>query len=69
VLVRERQEVQEVSRRIGAGVELHDLVKSWGPIEAVRGINVSVQQGETVALREMSFDPTEALREFGINRG
>jgi ABC-2 type transport system ATP-binding protein len=39
-----------VSRRIGAGVELHDLAKSWGPVEAVRGVDISVQPGETVAL-------------------
>ena len=50
MLVRERQEVQEVSRRLGAGVELHDLVKSWGPIEAVRSVDITVQPGETVAL-------------------
>ena len=50
MLVRERQEVQEVSRRIGAGVELHELAKSWGPIEAVRGVSISVEPGETVAL-------------------
>jgi len=39
-----------VSRRVGAGIELHDLSKSWGPIEAVRGVSVAVQPGETVAL-------------------
>ena len=50
MLVRERQEVQEVPRRVGAGIELHDLSKSWGPIEAVRGVSISVQPGETVAL-------------------
>ncbi len=32
------------------GIELHDLAKSYGPIEAVRGIDVSVASGETVAL-------------------
>ncbi|HEX6788283.1 MAG TPA: ABC transporter ATP-binding protein [Gaiellaceae bacterium] len=37
-------------RRIGAGVELHDLAKSWGRVEAVRGVDISVQPGETVAL-------------------
>jgi ABC-2 type transport system ATP-binding protein len=39
-----------VSRRVSAGVELHDLSKSWGPIEAVRGIDITVDPGETVAL-------------------
>jgi ABC-2 type transport system ATP-binding protein len=41
-----------VSRRLtaAAGVELRDLAKSYGPIEAVRGIDVSVEPGETVAL-------------------
>ncbi len=33
-----------------AGIELHDLAKSYGPIEAVRGIDVSIAPGETVAL-------------------
>ena len=33
-----------------AGIELHDLAKSYGPIEAVRGIDVSIEPGETVAL-------------------
>jgi ABC-2 type transport system ATP-binding protein len=33
-----------------AGIELRDLAKSYGPIEAVRGIDVSVEPGETVAL-------------------
>ena len=33
-----------------AGIELHDLAKSYGPIEAVRGIDVSISPGETVAL-------------------
>jgi ABC-2 type transport system ATP-binding protein len=51
VLVRQRQEIQEVSRGVGpAGIELHDLAKSYGPIEAVRGIDVSIAPGETVAL-------------------
>ncbi len=51
MLVRQRQEVQEVSRGVGSGgIELHDLAKSYGQIEAVRGIDVSIAQGETVAL-------------------
>jgi ABC-2 type transport system ATP-binding protein len=50
VLVRERQEVQEVPRGVSPGIELHDLAKSYGRIEAVRGIDVSVEPGETVAL-------------------
>jgi ABC-2 type transport system ATP-binding protein len=51
VLVRQRQEIQEVSRGVSpAGIELHDLAKSYGPIEAVRGIDVSIEPGETVAL-------------------
>jgi ABC-2 type transport system ATP-binding protein len=51
VLVRKRQEVQEVPRGVSpAGIELRDLAKSYGPIEAVRGIDVSVEAGETVAL-------------------
>jgi ABC-2 type transport system ATP-binding protein len=33
-----------------AGIELHDLAKSYGRIEAVRGIDVSIAPGETVAL-------------------
>ena len=38
-------------RGIGpGGIELHDLAKSYGPIDAVRGIDVSVAPGETVAL-------------------
>jgi ABC-2 type transport system ATP-binding protein len=49
--VRERQEIQEVPRGVGPlGIELHDLAKSYGRIEAVRGIDVSVEPGETVAL-------------------
>jgi ABC-2 type transport system ATP-binding protein len=40
-----------VSRGLAAlGIELHDLAKSYGPIEAVRGIDVSIEPGETVAL-------------------
>jgi len=40
-----------VSRGVSpAGIELHDLAKSYGPIDAVRGIDVSVAPGETVAL-------------------
>ena len=51
MLVRKRQEIQEVSRRVSAaGIELHDLAKSYGPIEAVRGIDVAIEPGETVAL-------------------
>jgi ABC-2 type transport system ATP-binding protein len=50
VLVRERQEVQEVPRGVSPGIELHDLAKSYGKIEAVRGIDVSVEPGETVAV-------------------
>jgi ABC-2 type transport system ATP-binding protein len=51
MLVRQRQEVQEVPRGVSpAGVELHDLAKSYGSIEAVRGIDISVAPGETVAL-------------------
>ncbi len=51
MLVRQRQEIQEVSRGVSpAGIELHDLAKSYGPIDAVRGIDVSVAPGETVAL-------------------
>jgi ABC-2 type transport system ATP-binding protein len=41
-----------VSRSLtsSSGIELRDLAKSYGPIEAVRGIDVSVEPGETVAL-------------------
>jgi ABC-2 type transport system ATP-binding protein len=40
-----------VSRSVSpAGIELHDLAKSYGPIEAVRGIDISIEPGETVAL-------------------
>jgi ABC-2 type transport system ATP-binding protein len=50
VLVRVGQEIQEVPR----GIELRDLRKTYrtanGPIEAVRGIDVSIEPGETVAL-------------------
>jgi ABC-2 type transport system ATP-binding protein len=35
---------------VSAGIELHDLAKSYGSIEAVRGIDVSIEPGETVAL-------------------
>jgi ABC-2 type transport system ATP-binding protein len=31
-------------------VELQDLAKSFGPVQAVRGIDVSIRRGETVAL-------------------
>jgi ABC-2 type transport system ATP-binding protein len=56
VLVRERQEVQEVPRGLAAagGIELRSLAKTYrtsnGPVEAVRGIDVSIAPGETVAL-------------------
>jgi ABC-2 type transport system ATP-binding protein len=51
MLVRKREKVQEVPRGVSpAGIELRDLAKSYGPIEAVRGIDVSVEPGETVAL-------------------
>jgi ABC-2 type transport system ATP-binding protein len=33
-----------------AGIELHDLVKSFGPVAAVRGISLAIAPGETVAL-------------------
>jgi ABC-2 type transport system ATP-binding protein len=33
-----------------AGIELHDLVKSFGPVAAVRGISLTIAPGETVAL-------------------
>ena len=50
MLVRLGQEVQEVSR----GIELRQLRKTYptsaGPIEAVRGIDVTIEPGETVAL-------------------
>jgi len=32
------------------GIELHGVVKSYGDVQAVRGIDVSVARGETVAL-------------------
>jgi ABC-2 type transport system ATP-binding protein len=35
---------------VAAGIEFRDLAKSYGPIEAVRGIHVSIEPGETVAL-------------------
>ena len=39
---------------MGSGIEIHGLVKSFrsqqGPVHAVRGINVSIEPGETVAL-------------------
>jgi ABC-2 type transport system ATP-binding protein len=35
---------------VAAGIEFRDLAKSYGPIEAVRGIDVSIEPGETVAL-------------------
>ncbi|MBB4660758.1 ABC transporter ATP-binding protein [Conexibacter arvalis] len=40
--------------RAAAGIELRGLVKRWrsaaGPVDAVRGIDVSIARGETVAL-------------------
>jgi ABC-2 type transport system ATP-binding protein len=39
-----------VPRGVSPGIELHDLAKSYGPIEAVRGIDISIAPGETVAL-------------------
>jgi ABC-2 type transport system ATP-binding protein len=53
MLVRKREEIQEVPRGLGAGsagIELHDLAKSYGKIEAVRGIDVSIAPGETIAI-------------------
>ena len=56
VLVRERQEVQEVPRRVSARrhrarrLESREVVRRRAPIEAVRGIDVSIAPGETVAL-------------------
>ena len=35
---------------MSAGIELRDLAKSYGPIEAVRRIDVSIEPGEIVAL-------------------
>jgi ABC-2 type transport system ATP-binding protein len=54
--VRVGQEIQEVPRGIApaAGIELRELRKTYrtsaGPIEAVRGIDISIPPGETVAL-------------------
>jgi ABC-2 type transport system ATP-binding protein len=40
-----------VSRRLGAaGLELAGVAKSYGSVEAVRGVDISVSPGETVAL-------------------
>ena len=52
MLVRKREEIQEVPRGLtgSAGIELHDLAKSFGRIEAVRGVDITVAPGETVAL-------------------
>jgi ABC-2 type transport system ATP-binding protein len=33
-----------------AGIVLHDVVKSFGPVAAVRGISLAIAPGETVAL-------------------
>jgi ABC-2 type transport system ATP-binding protein len=38
------------TQRDTSGVRLHQLVKSYGRVHAVRGINVSIDPGETVAL-------------------
>ena len=50
MLVRLREEIQEVPR----GVELRQLRKTYrtsnGPIEAVRGVDITIEPGETVAL-------------------
>lgn len=50
MLVRIREKVQEVPR----GVELRQLRKTYrtsnGPIEAVRGVDIVIEPGETVAL-------------------
>jgi ABC-2 type transport system ATP-binding protein len=50
VLVRVGEEIQEVPR----GIELRQLRKTYrtsnGPIEAVRGIDLTIEPGETVAL-------------------
>ncbi len=35
---------------MNASIELHDLVKSFGPVRAVRAVDLSVGRGETVAL-------------------
>jgi ABC-2 type transport system ATP-binding protein len=47
-------EVTPVSARAGAGVALEGLTKSFagerGPVHAVRGIDVAIEPGETVAL-------------------
>jgi ABC-2 type transport system ATP-binding protein len=50
VLVRLRQEVQEVPRGIVASGLRKTYRTSNGPIEAVRGIDVAIEPGETVAL-------------------
>jgi ABC-2 type transport system ATP-binding protein len=33
-----------------AGVDLHDLARSFGEVEAVRGVSLHIEEGETVAL-------------------
>src|SRR5262245_49117426 len=35
---------------MATGIELHGVVKAYGAVQAVRGIDVSVARGETVAL-------------------
>jgi ABC-type sugar transport system ATPase subunit len=37
-----------------SGVRLTDLTKSYGEVKAVRGVNISIRPGETLALS----DPT-----------
>jgi ABC-2 type transport system ATP-binding protein len=50
VLVRLGQEVQEVSRGIVASGLRKTYRTSNGPIEAVRGVDIAIEPGETVAL-------------------
>jgi len=51
MLVRKREEVQALPRGVAdGGIDLRGLAKSYGPVEAVRGIDVAVEPGETVAL-------------------
>ena len=44
----------EAGARDGRGIELHGLTKTFsapqGPVRAVRGIDISIERGETVAL-------------------
>jgi ABC-2 type transport system ATP-binding protein len=39
-----------VAQQMAVAIEAHALSKRYGPIEAVRGIDIDVAQGETVAL-------------------